>query len=391
MSQRSIMAWAFGIGAAFAAGSVAAQQQLEAPGTAWYGQGLAAGDGLIAIGTASSDLVDIYRRDAAGWQFDARVLAVDGNSFGYRVALGGGWLAVANRDTEVTGWPNFVDLFRRNGAGWQFQQRVAMPVALPFDDGYVHEMVVGADALFVSIRRYNPLGDVRDIRVFHWAYGGSAWGTPQQLLAPYAQRFFGAGLSLDGDRLAVADSQVSVAGGIGAVSVYRRISGSWIHAAALLSPQPAQLSFGNDVAICGERLAVLAMPRPGQAVANQVLLYAGQDIAWQAVGTPIYSPNPPANPNYALFGTELNCSREGLAMRSNLHNTVHALSLSGTPLLHQLTIGLPAYAAGEEIAVSGGDVLVADYMGPGGPTVDVRGLVFAFNTAIDSIFVHGFD
>ena len=58
-----------------------AQQQIEAAGSTWYGEALAAGDGLVAVGSEASDFVDIYRRTADGWQQDGRVLATDGMNF----------------------------------------------------------------------------------------------------------------------------------------------------------------------------------------------------------------------------------------------------------------------------------------------------------------------
>lgn len=385
------------IAAACCSGTTLAQQPLDNIGNAgWYGHGMAAGDGLVAIGTASTGgYVDIYRRESAGWQFDARVVAIDANSFGYRVALGGGWLAVANRNTAaVNGWPNYVDLFRRdNGGTWVFVQRVDSPAALPFDSGYIDHMAVMANSLVISARRYDGEGGTRDYRTFFYDYANGSWGPARQLVPPYKARFFGADLSVDGDQLAVADPVARVSGSDGVVSIYRRIGLDWVHAAALLSPQPAQLSFGGDVALCGKHLAVLAYPLSGQPLPaqNRVFLYEGENVAWAVDGEPLLSPAPSPSPQYDGFGSGLSCSDSALAMRSNLRNTAHALSLTGTRTLHQLTVALPAYDAGETIVVNGGDVLLADHMGPGGPPSNMRGVVFAFNAAVDSIFVHGFD
>lgn len=384
------------IAAAFCSDAVLAQQQLDNTGAAgWYGHGLATGDGLVAIGTGSTGgYVDIYRRETSGWEFGVRVLPTDGNSFGYRVALGGGWLAVANRNIDVSGWPNYIDLFRRDGSGtWVFVQRVESPGAMPFDSDYVDRMAVMANSLVISVQRYEAEGATRDYRTFFYDFANGSWGPARQLVPPYTARFFGASLSLDGDQLAVADPLASVDGSRGVVSIYRRIGLDWVHATALLSPQPAQLSFGGDVALCGRHLSVLAQPLSNQPLParNRVFLYDGDNLAWAADGEPLLSPVPSPSPQYDGFGSGLSCSGSALAMRSNDRNAVHALSLAGARTLQQLTVALPAYDAGETIAVHGGDVLLADHMGPGGPPSNMRGVVFAFNAAVDSIFVHGFD
>lgn len=372
-----------------------AQQQIEAAGSTWYGEALAAGDGLVAVGSEASDFVDIYRRTADGWQRDGRVLATDGNSFGYRAALGGGWLAIANRNIAVGGWPNYVDLFRRNDGNWSFVQRVATPNALPFDSGYIHKMAVGADSLVVSLVRYGAEGEIAGYSTWYYDYAGGTWSAARQLLSPYVQRWFGVGLSMDGDRLAVADLAAPISGGYGAASVYRRIGGTWMHTATLITPQPSQLAFGLDVALCGKRLAVTATPLSNQPLPrfNRIFLYAGEDIVWGADGPPLLSPLPSASQFDERFGTKLACSHEALATRANLRSTVHAVSLTGERTLQQLTVAQASYSAGDTIAIHGGDVLVADYWGPEGPGpgLDHRGLVFAFNGAVDSIFVQGFE
>lgn len=372
-----------------------AQQQIEAADSTWYGEALAAGDGLVAVGSEASDFVDVYRRTADGWQLDGHVLATDGNSFGYRAALGGGWLAIANRDIAVGGWPNYVDLFRRTGGSWSFVQRVATPNVLPLDSGYIHKMAVGADSLVVSLVHYGSEGETAGYSTWYYDYTGGTWSAARQLLAPYVQRWFGVGLSMDGDRLAVADVAAPISGGYGAASVYRRIGGGWMHTATLVTPQPSQLALGLDIALCGKRLAVTATPLDNQPLPqlNRIFLYAGEDIAWSQDGPPLLSPLPSANQYDERFGTKLACSHEALATRANLRSTVHAVSLTGERTIQQLTVAQASYSAGDTIAVHGGDVLVADQWGPEGPGpgLDHRGLVFAFNGGVDSIFLHGFE
>lgn len=386
----------FAAALAVAAPTVGAQQALTPSSTAggWYGHGLAVGDGFAAIGTGSSGgFVDIYHRDGSGWQFDASVQPIDGNAFGYRVALGGGWLAVANRNIAVSGWPNYIDLFRRDGGSWTFRQRVAMPFSSGNSAGYVQSLVVSADALVASTLSFGLEGEYAAWRTYVFDFVAGSWGTAQPLQPPYAANFFGESLALSGDLLAVSTWRDRVGPSTGAVSLFRRSGGTWSHVTVLSSPAPAQLDFGASIALCGNRLAVLARPLPGQPtpVQNRVLTYTGSGPFWSLDGAPILSSVAAPNPQYDIFGTKLACSESGLAMSGTLARTVAAVSLTGARTVQTLSVALPSYAPGDSIAVHGGDVLVADYMGPVGPPNAMPGVVFAFNGAIDSIYVHGFD
>ncbi|WP_386071109.1 hypothetical protein ACFJIW_10850 [Tahibacter sp. UC22_41] len=374
---------------------VAAQQALTPHGSfgSWYGHGLAVGDGFAAIGTGSSGgFVDVYRRDGGGWQFETSLLPTDSNAFGYRVALGGGWLAVANRNISASGWPNYIDLFRRDGGNWTFRQRVAMPFSSANSAGYVEKLVVSADALVASTLNIAVEGEIASIRTYAFDFVDGSWGTAQLLQPPYTANFFGESLALSGDLLAVSTWRDRVGPSTGAVSLFRRSGTAWTHVTVVTSPTPAQLDVGASIALCGNRLAVLAQPLPEQPgpVQNRVLTYTGSGPVWSSEGAPLLSPTASPNPQYDSFGKRLACSDSALAMMDSQAGKA-AVSLTGPRTVQTLSVALPSHSPGDSIAVHGGDVLVADYMGPLGPPNAMPGIVFAFNGAIDAIFAHGFD
>lgn len=384
------------LAAALAAPVASAQQALHPSNGSgnWYGQGMASGDGFVAIGaggqSVSGGLVDVYRRGANGWQLDATVRPADVRPFGSRVALGGGWLAAANTELTGGGQRRAIDLFRRGDDGWSFTQRLALPADLPAGSYSVGNLVVSADVLVATAVLIGVEGETSGVRTYTFNFADGHWGAAQLLAPPVPTAFFGEGLALADGLLAVSSAQ---AGGSGRVALYRRSGTDWTLADTLLSPQPQQLDFGAEVALCGRYLAVLARTLPGlpPPLRNRVFVFAHDGSQWVPDGAALQPATPPPNPQQDIFGSNLACSESVLAMRGAVTGTTASVSLAGDRQLQLHSVALPSYSPGDSIAVFGGDVLVADPYGPNGSSGSMPGVVFAFADAVDSIFLNGFD
>ncbi len=369
-----------------AGGALAQQQRIDGRYYGGFGHALATGDGRLAIGSNSNaGYIDIFRREVEGWQFEGRVFSTYDNVFGYRIALGGGWLAIASLSED--GYRNHVNLFRRDGSGaWAFVQRVESPGQVA--ENYVEQMVVKDNSLVISSQRRDGEGGTLEYRTYVFDYANGTWGPAWRLLPPFTAWRFGSEIALDGDRLAVVDR---IVGGGGAVSIFRQYFNGWGHEATLTTPQPNQLLFGDHVALCGGRLAVMAQefgyqPQP---IANQVFIYRFDGSNWVADGAPLLSPVPPAVPYIERFGAELACDGKVLAMRGNADHSAHVLSLDGNREMQTLQVIEPARSAGGVIAVHGSDVMLSDSNRYG--LDQPGGVVFAFLNTIDAIFVDTFD
>lgn len=125
--------------------------------------------------------VHVYRRDGGQWQAVARLVAPDidaADGFGSAVAVQGDWLAAtAPGYDDETGVRGAVFLYRRNGAGWSFVQRI-LGDDLSRAGGFGCTMAMGGDRLYVT----DCLGDSatrQNTGAVYWYQLGDSAATPR--------------------------------------------------------------------------------------------------------------------------------------------------------------------------------------------------------------------
>lgn len=361
------------------AGVLQAQQTLRPEPPSGYAAGLF-GEEMAAVGAevaiTAGRMISIYRRSGGGWHA-VQHLPAEPDFPMYRLAMAKSWMAVATRDVGVSGWPNYIDLYRRVGNDWTFAQRLNSP--MEGTGGYVSKMAMTDTSVAVTLDELRDDGSISRRRVYVYDLNGDVWGAPQQLSPPYYSLMFGEGLAASEDKLIVVDSTIILPGGRGAVSTFVRKDGAWHHASVLSSHVSADYRFGHAIAICGRYLAVSSIAShstPPPETQGFVTIYRGEPEQWTADADSIVTPV-----GYdATFGDRLACSESTLAIGSARTRGAYAVSFDGDRAVgtHFLT-DPQASNVNFRLAVAGGDMFVGDPRGPwvsGSPQND--GAVYVF-------------
>ncbi|MEO1230829.1 MAG: FG-GAP repeat protein [Myxococcota bacterium] len=98
--------------------------------------------------------------------------------------------------------------------------------------------------------------------VYLYRFDGASWSLEAALKAPVPARNerFGAAVSVFGDRVAVGTPGEDASGG--AVHLYARTDGAWMHEATLTSTPTEPNAFGNEVDLEADTLAVASLSEP---------------------------------------------------------------------------------------------------------------------------------
>ena len=218
-------------------------------------------DGMVGADEGS---VHVFVRSAGVWSFQQRLASHEPHEkqdFGNSVAIAGDWLAVgadgSNYNDTRSG---SVYMYERVGGTWQFRQRLDASNGGAGD--YFGDMVaMSGTRLAVGAHLSDELGtNVGAVYIFELVEG--AWVEQVELLPsnPTGSDDFGAGLDLDGDRIAIgAPHQAGPAGNNqGAVYVFESIGGVWTETAHLRRTNGAafeqhglRVAIENDAVIAG--------------------------------------------------------------------------------------------------------------------------------------------
>ena len=220
----------------------------------------------------------------------ARLVASDahtGASFGTAVAIDCGTVAVGARlqDGAV---PNqgAVYLFRREPEGWVEADKVTAPDGASYDR-FGDAVALDGDTLVVGAPNDDwMLPPVEHGSVYVFVRVGGAWILQQKLVRPGAggdglEGRFGQTLALEGDLLAVGSTvEGALLGDHGAVTLYRRIAGTWTQEARFL-PGAGTVGFGGALDLDGGVL-VVGNKDDGQAGQNAgaVHVYEERQSGW---------------------------------------------------------------------------------------------------------------
>lgn len=292
-----------------------------------YGEAVDLRGDLLVIGasewnTLGAGSAYVYRLVDGSWQQEAHLTASDGNSgqhtvssadrFGDSVALGDGLIAIGapGVDDPVLGENSgAVYVFERRGSAWVETARITAdsPVEIPAPvamDEFIKygrlrprafgaKLAISGDTLAVG---GDPAG-----RIFLFQLGGSGWEMSGQIQLPARPDtdYYLAGMSLYGDSIALSvfyampgPEQASVWKGQVVVFVFERTGGEWARVLQYEPEQDAGLLFfdgihlGASVALGGDgsRANRLAVGLPGfpdwsEEDENAGMFGAFQDIA----------------------------------------------------------------------------------------------------------------
>jgi hypothetical protein len=176
------------------------------------------------------------------------------------------------------------------------QSEDAALVAVTDTDHRVRGLVELPDGLSVEASRFAVDGDRALLGIPHGPGRGSAayllerdgagtWRVSHTFAV--AHPWFGVGVAIDGDLIAIGDRDA--AGGRGAVMLYERTGdGRWSHTRTIRPPRPVN-GFGIDVALRGDRLAVMAPWDAAGDDADHVFVF---DL--RAAATPLRRARPPS-------------------------------------------------------------------------------------------------
>lgn len=236
-----------------------------------FGRAIAADGDVVVIGAPAKNqrrgAAYVYRKSAGTWALEATLLAADPQadaSFGSAAAIDG--------DTVVIGAPGYnqrrgaVYVFGRTGGAWSQRSRLApTPNATNDDFGVAVQLeggklLVGAPGSDTQGPPANNVG-----AAFFFEPAGDTWHQTQRLVRPVetANQAFGVSLALSGDRAVVGAPYANVSGvsSAGAALTYRRNGSVWSLDTELRALTPgASEYFGYSVALVRERL-VVGIPR----------------------------------------------------------------------------------------------------------------------------------
>ena len=322
------------------------------------------------------------------------VTAIEGATFGNRISIDDDWMAIgADFDAEVLG-RGFVEIHRREGAGWTHHQTLLSPEDL-VPDHFGLTVVLEGSRLLVGAPWDEQAGN-RSGAVHLYELEGDQWTWKQKLVSSVPDNT-GAHFGLNccfgrsDDEIVVGAFLDSLEGAAeGAVWIYRHDGGSFVFDDRLSLPG-IQLSayFGKSIAVDGGMLAVGApgLVGPSGFRHGGVALYADIDDRWVPQGVQI-----PAEPEiYQAYGEALDLEAGVLAVGSPFEHrfgvdsgAVHVYRIAGgVPILETVVgpgedstaYGLPVHLSDDGQRLATGAYLTDADSGPraGGAWIHERG------------------
>ena len=339
-------------------------------------------DGDTALlGAPGSDEAFVFTRGSGGWDVSSTFRPSDARAadpyYGRILDLDAGVAVVGAPEYGGSDAAGHAYVYERSGGEWT-ETAVLRPDDLDPNAKFGGAVAVSARRIAVGA---SDGGDAGEVHVFEGVGGG--WTRSAVLSHPEPGRgsAFGAGVALDGDRLAVVGSRAT--SNDGRVYVYERVGpGSWLPTAVIESPPPPPgslppLGFGRDIDLDGPTLVV---NESGQG-AGSVHVYRLSSGAWSLEAT--LSRTQEESGPLSVFGNRLSLSGSRLvaATPGRLVDGedrgaafVYRRGPDGVWTEEAELVG-PARGFGRDVAIDGGTVLVGanDSGARGGGHLFVRG------------------
>lgn len=276
------------------------------------------GDTLVAADLANQNAngsgagaVFVYVRSGSTWQFQQFLIASNGtqdDEFGRDVALDGDTLVVGAHEANgavFLGGSAYV--FERVGSVWS-ETAILNPSIGAFMAHFGRSVAMDGDTIAIGAPTDEGAA-VSDGVVYVFCRSGDQWVEEARLFDPAAigGEFFGTGLSLDGDRLAIGligDKELDLIAPSGAVWIYERSGTTWSPVQKLhASDAKPQGGFGNEIVLSGDTLVTSGyVSSPGP---HQVYHFQRDPSGWTEVARLVNSdfmPNDAFAENIAFDG-----------------------------------------------------------------------------------------
>lgn len=349
-------------------GGVIRDGALTAPGLL-VGERVALDGDAALLGAPASNEAIVFNRSADGWMVSARLspsqARVPDPFFGQFLDL--------DEDLAVLGAPeNDVDLdapghayvYARSGGTW-VEEAVLRPDDLSPNANFGREVVVSGSMIAVGAG-----DDQEDGRVHVFERVGGAWSRTAALTHPDTgeRSAFGAGVALEGDRLAVA----ALAGPVGVdgrIYVFERNSvGQWMLEDTIEAPplpnssRFTPLLYGSDIALDGSTLVANEPGRDG----GTVYVYRRSASGWSLEATLVRSreelgPLSTFGSRIALSGDRLVASVPGREIDGQARGSaiVYVRSADGTWTEEaELQLDDPVFGFARDVDIDGDMVIV---------------------------------
>lgn len=296
-----------------------------------------------------------------------------GDHFGYAVELVDDWLFVGAPLDNVFGRNSgLVRVYVRDGLNWFLKSRL---VASDAHRGQTFGTELASDGrtLVVTASRAEFADAVGPGALYVFEEHGGIFDYMQQLAPlgprPAPEDLFGLALALEGDWLFAGAARDSEAGPeVGAVHVYRRVTGVWTPHGKLVPARALPRSlFGHDLAVSGGRLVVGAPSDPTRAPSGgsvHVFELEGEQWIERAQLFPrVARADASFGSAVALEGTTLACGASGDNEFGLEAGAVHVFELdagswSEVARLAPTTLAASDYL-GRELELTGGKLLAA--------------------------------
>ena len=255
-----------------------------------FGQSVALDGDRMLVGATETDQAFVLGHGADGWRLQATLSQPAGTPS--EVLFG--WSADIEGNVAVVGGPAFGEysgsfenrltsgrayIFEQSGGTWNRTAELSLPES---QDAKVRRsffglpVAVSGGRVAIASRGTSVILDAQVVEpaaVLIYERGGGGWTETARIeevdFTPLNRtEGFGAGMDLDGDRLAAASSARDVGGAVdaGSVHVYQRAGRQWSRVATLSAPSPrANDRLGDPLSLSGSLLAVSAVNRANAA------------------------------------------------------------------------------------------------------------------------------
>lgn len=266
--------------------SVAVSESTLAVGVPQYSSG----------GITNRGAVFVYRREGADWLFETILTAPDARP---SEQMGSGGLFVDD-GRIIVGVPSAFSaqfqtpsagalyVYERETHGWTFRSKIVTGLGFPVShSGFGSSIAICGDALVAGARRLGGTAGPFQGAVHLFIRSGGSWVHTEVLRSSDAAPTdnFGAAVAMDSDTLVVGSDQAPLGSGnpsLGAVYVFERVGDSWVETRKIIPPGPdTSFAFGSALDLDDGTLIVGS---PHDSEPGQAFVYRRTGQEWQYVG-----------------------------------------------------------------------------------------------------------
>lgn len=343
-----------------------------------YGSYIASDGDRVVVGQGTwfgRRTATVFERGPLGW---SPVATLDGgpvtSAGGAPVAISGDTVMIGNLDDS--GERGAVHVYQEIGGVFQQVQVLRPPTPMAPQAHFGRRLVLKGDRAVIAAPMEHS-GAFRSGAVYVFERSGGTWTQSARLQAttPEPEAFFGLGVDLDDDRIAVGQPGLSSGSSttVSETHVFAQVAGSWTVEQTF---PPGRLGFGYSVAIEGDRLAIGSYGEltPGEA-RGAVLVHGLEPSGWVLRDT-ITNATLPEEARAEALGQRVDLEGERLLIGTSSPELLSGgdtalvleFSRGGPEVVAQVDAPVPGSRFGTAVALAGDDLWVGA-PGEGEPTI----------------------